>query len=147
MRKLKKIIKNAGQATADAKAAGLDGVYLHGHEGYLLEQLTNPAFNRRKMGRYADWQRFGIEAWHWVCPLTQLEHRSRVAAGQQGLAPTGFIDTYIQDVMYPAALNGQVLLLVACLVVASWVGFVVLAVRRRRRRARLRAGVGPRECR
>ncbi len=58
---LGKIIKNAGQATADAKAAGLDGVYLHGHEGYLLEQLTNPAFNRRKLGKYADWQRFGIE--------------------------------------------------------------------------------------
>ncbi len=59
--KLKKIIKNAGQAGADAMAAGLDGVYLHGHEGYLLEQLTNPAFNRRKLGRYADWQRFGID--------------------------------------------------------------------------------------
>ncbi len=59
--KLHKIIKNAGQATADAKAAGLDGVYLHGHEGYLLEQLTNPAFNRRKLGKYSDWQRFGID--------------------------------------------------------------------------------------
>ncbi|MEI6101787.1 MAG: NAD(P)-binding protein, partial [Eubacteriales bacterium] len=59
--KLKKIVKNAGQASADANAAGLDGVYLHGHEGYLLEQLTNPAFNRRKLGRYADWQRFGID--------------------------------------------------------------------------------------
>jgi len=59
--KLHKIIKNGGQAAADAKAAGLDGVYLHGHEGYLLEQLTNPAFNRRKLGKYADWQRFGID--------------------------------------------------------------------------------------
>ncbi len=58
---LKKIIKNAGQAAADAKACALDGVYLHGHEGYLLEQLTNPAFNRRKMGKYADWQRFGLD--------------------------------------------------------------------------------------
>lgn len=59
--KLKKIIKNCGQATADAKECGLDGVYLHGHEGYLLEQLTNPAFNRRKLGRYSDWQCFGID--------------------------------------------------------------------------------------
>lgn len=58
---LHKIIQNAGQATADAKASGLDGVYLHGHEGYLLEQLTNTAFNRRKIGKYADWQRFGID--------------------------------------------------------------------------------------
>jgi 2-enoate reductase len=60
-RKLKRIVKNAGQAAADAKACGLDGVYLHGHEGYLLEQMTNPAFNRRAMGPYADYQRFGID--------------------------------------------------------------------------------------
>ncbi len=60
-RKLKKIIKNFGQAAADSKASTIDGVYLHGHEGYLLEQMTNPAFNRRKMGRYSDWQRFGID--------------------------------------------------------------------------------------
>jgi 2-enoate reductase len=36
-------------------------VYLHGHEGYLLEQMTNPAFNRRRLGRYADWQAFGLD--------------------------------------------------------------------------------------
>jgi 2-enoate reductase len=56
-----KIIKNAGQAAADAKALLIDGVYLHGHEGYLLEQMSNTAFNRRKLGRFADWQAFGIE--------------------------------------------------------------------------------------
>jgi len=56
-----KIIKNAGQAALDSKTMGLDGVYLHGHEGYLLDQLTSPAFNRRKLGKYTDWQRFGIE--------------------------------------------------------------------------------------
>ncbi len=58
---LDKIIKNAGQAAADAKASLIDGVYLHGHEGYLLEQLTNTAFNHRKLGKYRDWQRFGVE--------------------------------------------------------------------------------------
>jgi 2-enoate reductase len=56
-----KIIKNAGQAAADARALLIDGVYLHGHEGYLLEQMTNTAFNRRRLGRFADWQAFGIE--------------------------------------------------------------------------------------
>ncbi len=56
----KRIIKNAGQAAADAKAATIDGVYLHGHEGYLLEQMTNPAFNRRKLGAFADWKAFGV---------------------------------------------------------------------------------------
>lgn len=60
-RRLGKIIKNAGQAAADAKACLIDGVYLHGHEGYLLEQMTNKAFNRRVMGKYSDWQRFGID--------------------------------------------------------------------------------------
>lgn len=60
-RKLDKIIKNAGQAAANAKVCGIDGVYLHGHEGYLLEQLTNPAFNRRSIGKYSDYQRFGID--------------------------------------------------------------------------------------
>ena len=59
--KIRGIVKAMGQAAADAKAAGLDGVYIHGHEGYLIEQLQNPAFNRRKLGRYADWQRFGVE--------------------------------------------------------------------------------------
>lgn len=57
----KTIIKAAGQGAADAKAATIDGVYLHGHEGYLLEQMTNPAFNRRKFGRYANWQNFGLD--------------------------------------------------------------------------------------
>lgn len=60
-RKLTRIIKNAGQAAADAKVCLIDGVYLHGHEGYLLEQMTNRAFNRRKLGKYADWQRFGLD--------------------------------------------------------------------------------------
>ena len=69
---LTKIIKNAGQAAADAKACLIDGVYLHGHEGYLLEQMTNPAFNRRKLGKYADYQRFGIDM--------VKEIRSRVGA-------------------------------------------------------------------
>lgn len=60
-RKLTKIVKNIGQAAADSKTMGIDGIYLHGHEGYLLEQMTNPAFNRRKLGKYSDWKRFGVD--------------------------------------------------------------------------------------
>jgi len=59
-RKAARIIKNAAQAACDAKAATIDGVYLHGHEGYLLEQMSNPAFNRRH-GRYGDYERFGLD--------------------------------------------------------------------------------------
>lgn len=58
---LKRIIKNVGQGAADAKACNIDGVYLHGHEGYLLEQLSNTAFNHRKLGRYSDFQNFGVD--------------------------------------------------------------------------------------
>ena len=58
----RRIIAATGQAAADAKALTIDGAYLHGHEGYLLEQMTNPAFNRRQIGRFADWQAFGIES-------------------------------------------------------------------------------------
>ncbi len=71
-RALNKLVKRFGQASADAKACGIDGVYLHGHEGYLLEQLTNPAFNRRKLGKYRNWQTFGIK--------TVQEIRQRVGA-------------------------------------------------------------------
>lgn len=60
-RKLRRIVTNIGQAAADAHAMGIDGVYLHGHEGYLIEQLSNPAFNHRKLGRYADWRHFGLD--------------------------------------------------------------------------------------
>lgn len=59
--KAKKIIKKTGQAAADAKACLIDGVYLHGHEGYLMEQMTNTAFNRRKFGRYSNWMNFGLD--------------------------------------------------------------------------------------
>ncbi len=58
---LMKIVKNCGQAAADAMEMGLDGIYLHGHEGYLLEQMTNPAFNRRQAGRYKNPEVFGLD--------------------------------------------------------------------------------------
>ena len=59
-RECRRIVEAAGQAAADAKAMTIDGVYLHGHEGYLLEQMTNPAFNRRLLGDFSDWQVFGL---------------------------------------------------------------------------------------
>jgi 2-enoate reductase len=100
-RKLKKIIKNAGQATADAVTCGLDGVYLHGHEGYLLEQLTNPAFNRRVLGRYANWQRFGIDM--------VKEMRRRVGANYPIMyridLSLAFNETYGEDGMKEKALH------------------------------------------
>lgn len=57
----RRLIRAAGAAAVAAKGAGADGVYLHGHEGYLLEQLSNPAFNHRRLSHFADWQTFGVE--------------------------------------------------------------------------------------
>lgn len=67
------------------------------------------------------------------CPLTGPEDYFRKEAGQGGL-PGGFIDTYITGVIYPAEYVDEVRLLVAAVVVVSWVGFAV----RMRRRARAR---------
>jgi len=60
-RECRRIIRNTGQISVDAKELGIDGVYLHGHSGYLIEQMTDPAYNRRKMGRYKGWQSFGLD--------------------------------------------------------------------------------------
>lgn len=57
----KKIIKHTAQLALDAKELGIDGVFLHGHSGYFIEQMTDPAFNRRKIGSYKDYERFGID--------------------------------------------------------------------------------------
>lgn len=60
-REVDRLIRKTGQAAIDCKALGADGVYLHGHSGYLIEQMTDTAYNRRKIGKYKNFQRFGIE--------------------------------------------------------------------------------------
>lgn len=60
-RECRRIIRHTGQAAIDAREMGVDGVYLHGHSGYLIEQMTDTAYNRRVLGRYADWQNFGLD--------------------------------------------------------------------------------------
>jgi 2-enoate reductase len=59
--KIKKIVTMMGQSAANAKISGFDGVHLHGHEGYLMDQLTSAPWNRRKFGRYRNKFRFGID--------------------------------------------------------------------------------------
>ncbi|WP_406659805.1 FAD-dependent oxidoreductase [Methanolobus sp. ZRKC3] len=60
-RKIRKIVKSFGQCAANAKMSGFDGVQLHGHEGYLMDQLTSDPWNRRKLGRYRNKFQFGID--------------------------------------------------------------------------------------
>jgi Protein of Unknown function (DUF2784) len=61
------------------------------------------------------------------CPLTAWEDRFRRLTGQQGLGD-GFVGTYLTGVIYPPEHLRTMQLLVAALVVASWVGFARLRV-------------------
>ena len=57
-----------------------------------------------------------------ACPLTWLENSFRAAAGQPQLE-SGFIDTYIDGVLYPDSAARPVQVLVALVVVTSWAGY------------------------
>ena len=48
-----------------------------------------------------------IELNHWICPLTPLEQSMRRAAGQDGYTG-GFIDHYINPLIYPEGLTPQI---------------------------------------
>ena len=65
------------------------------------------------------------------CPLTVAEDRLRVLGGEAPL-PGGFIDRYVEGVLYPAPLTPLVQALVAVLVLGSW---AVLLSRSRARTA------------
>lgn len=45
-----RIVEGFGQAAARARAAGFDGIHLHGGNGYLLSQFNSPLTNRRQDG-------------------------------------------------------------------------------------------------
>ena len=57
------------------------------------------------------------------CPLTWLEDRLRQLGGKTPL-PGGFIDRYVEGVLYPARLTVLVQVLVAALVVACWLSLL-----------------------
>lgn len=59
-----------------------------------------------------------------ACPLTWLEDRLRRRAGEQGL-PGGFIDTYIEGVLYPQRFVMEVRAAAAVLVLIAWVGLLI----------------------
>ncbi len=57
------------------------------------------------------------------CPLTALENWARAEAGAARLKPSGFIDTYITGVVYPARYLWEVRIGVIAVIVISWAGF------------------------
>lgn len=68
------------------------------------------------------------------CPLTYAENWARTNAGE-GPLTRGFIDTYIEGVLYPERYVHVAQAVLALIVLVSYVGFFVL----RRRRAKARA--------
>jgi Protein of Unknown function (DUF2784) len=63
------------------------------------------------------------------CPLTYAEDWARRQAGEAGLS-RGFIDTYIEGVLYPERYAGLMQALAASAVFVSWAGFLLLRSRR-----------------
>src|SRR5690554_2496194 len=60
-RKIKKMVRSFGQCAVNAKVSGFDGIHLHGHEGYMMDQLTSAPWNRRRFGRYKNKFRFAVD--------------------------------------------------------------------------------------
>lgn len=76
-----------------------------------------------------------IEFAGWICPLTPLENRLRVTAGESGYAG-GFIDRYIVPVVYPAGLTrGMQLALGVAVIVINLVIYGLLLSRRQKQSA------------
>ena len=70
----------------------------------------------------------------WACPLTGLENAARRRAGEAGYQE-GFIEHYLEPVVYPANLTDDLQLALAALVVVlNSLAYGVLLVRRARTR-------------
>jgi hypothetical protein len=68
---------------------------------------------------------------HLDCPLTWAEDQARQRAGMPPLA-YGFIDEYVNGVLFPRGWTTTAQAVVALLVLGSWAGFGVLRHRRGR---------------
>jgi hypothetical protein len=71
-----------------------------------------------------------VNPWGWRCPLTDAEYWARQRAGQDGF-DAGFVDRYLEGVLYPERYTWLLQVLAGGLVLASWVGY-----HRRRRSGR-----------
>lgn len=58
-----------------------------------------------------------IEYFGWICPLTPLENSLRLRGGEAGYSG-GFIEHYIQPILYPAGLSRPTQLILGSLALA-----------------------------
>jgi hypothetical protein len=65
----------------------------------------------------------GTVAIGFPCPLTPLEKWLRLRAGDEGYAG-GFVDHYVEDVVYPDEYTGALRLVIAVVVVVGYAGLV-----------------------
>jgi len=74
-----------------------------------------------------------IEFRGWICPLTPLENRLRLLAGEEGYR-TGFVEHYILPLVYPSGLTREVQLVLGAVVLAINAAVYVAVLRKRKRR-------------
>ena len=73
-----------------------------------------------------------IEYTGWICPLTPLENSLRARGGETGYSG-GFIEHYIQPVLYPAGLTrGTQIVLGSLALVVNLTAYTVVLARRNR---------------
>ncbi|MHB1216168.1 MAG: DUF2784 domain-containing protein [Thiobacillus sp.] len=75
-----------------------------------------------------------IEFTGWICPLTPLENRLRVSAGESAYRG-GFVEHYLVPVLYPAHLTLPIQMVLGGVVVAVNLVAYALAYRAWRRKA------------
>ena len=80
-----------------------------------------------------------IEYTGWICPLTPLENSFRVRGGDAGFSG-GFIEHYIQPVLYPAGLTRGTQIVLGSLALLVNLTAYGVAVARRRRSGRKLSG-------
>jgi hypothetical protein len=87
----------------------------------------------------------GLIVLGWVeCPLTWAENEARIKAGQ-GALTKGFVDRYLDNVLYPERYLAEVRLAVAAVIALSWLGAYLLRRRRRRRQLSDTMSISPAE--
>ena len=111
-------------------------VILAAHFGYLAYLVLGGLLAVRWPRAF--WPHLAAAAWGFTivafslrCPLTWAEDWARRRAGGPGVT-RGFIDRYIEGVLYPARYTGLLQALVAVLALGSWTWAFVRWRRRRR---------------